>query len=111
MDNIPFTSPQPPKDWNERLEHTKSVLINTSSMATANLSILGGTLKEKGSTAGVVLQEKSSVLKQKLVEKQVGQKIQGMFANLKAKAASATGAGTAKEGEAPQEGEQKPDLM
>ena len=69
MDNVPFSTPQPPKDWNERIEVTKSLLYQNSSVAAANLSILGGTLKEKSSTAGVVLQEKSGQLKQKLIEK------------------------------------------
>jgi len=30
MDDIPFTTAAPPKDWNERLESTKSILINGS---------------------------------------------------------------------------------
>lgn len=42
MDNIPFNTPQPPKDWNERLETTKASLIQGSSIAAANLSVLGG---------------------------------------------------------------------
>jgi hypothetical protein len=69
MDDIPFMTPTPPKDWNERLENTKSILIHNSGVAAANLSILGGTIKEKGSTAGVVLGEKTGLLKQKLIEK------------------------------------------
>lgn len=69
MDDVPFSTPQPPKDWNERLEATKGMLIHNSGVAAANLSILGGTIKEKSSTASVVLTEKSSQLKQKLIEK------------------------------------------
>ena len=69
MDDTPFSTAMPPKDWNERMETTKSFLINTSGITAANLSILGGTIKEKSSTAGVVLTEKSSQLKQKLIEK------------------------------------------
>lgn len=69
MDSVPFTQAQPPKDWNERLESTKSTLINGSNIAAANLQVLGGTLKEKGSTAGVVIAEKTGLLKQKLIEK------------------------------------------
>ena len=69
MDDIPFTTAPPPKDWNERLESTKGFLINGSGVAAANLSVLGGTMKEKGSTAGVILQEKTAALKAKLIEK------------------------------------------
>jgi hypothetical protein len=69
MDDVPFTAPQPPKDWNERFEMSKSMLIHNSGVAAVNLSILGGTIKEKSSTAGVVLTEKSSQMKQKLIEK------------------------------------------
>jgi hypothetical protein len=45
------------------------MLITNSNVAAANLQVLGGTLKEKGSTAGVILQEKTGALKQKLIEK------------------------------------------
>ena len=69
MDDIPFTTAPPPKDWNERLESTKGFLINGSGVAAANLSVLGGTMKEKGSTAGGILQEKTAALKAKLIEK------------------------------------------
>jgi hypothetical protein len=69
MDDIPFTTSAPPKDWNERLESSKSILINGSGVAAANLSVLGGTIKEKGSTAGVILQEKTAQMKAKLIEK------------------------------------------
>ena len=69
MDDIPFTTAAPPKDWNERLESTKSILINGSGVAAANLSVLGGTIKEKGATAGVILQEKTAQMKAKLIEK------------------------------------------
>jgi hypothetical protein len=69
MDDVPFSSPMPPKDWNERFESTKSMLIHNSGVAAGNLSILGGTIKEKSSTASVVLTERSSQLKQKLIEK------------------------------------------
>lgn len=69
MDDVPFTAAAPPKDWNERLESTKAALINTSGVAAANLSVLGGTIKEKSSTAGVLIQEKTAQMKQKLIEK------------------------------------------
>jgi hypothetical protein len=59
MDSIPFNQPQPPKDWNERLEATKSILIHNTGVAAANAQILGGIIKEKSSTASVVLQEKT----------------------------------------------------
>ena len=105
MDQVPFTLAQPPKDWNERLESTKATLIQGSSIAAANLQILGGTIKEKGSTAGVVVTEKAGILKQKIIEKQMGAKIQGMFSKFTAKGASAP----KDEGQA-EEGEQKPNL-
>jgi hypothetical protein len=60
MDNVPFSTPQPPKDWNERFESTKSLLIHNSGVAAVNLSIFGGTIKEKSSTAGVVITERSA---------------------------------------------------
>jgi hypothetical protein len=68
MDNVQFSTPQPPKDWNERFESTRSMLIQSSGVAAVNLSIFGGTLKEKSSTAGVVIGERSTQFKQKLVE-------------------------------------------
>lgn len=55
MDDVPFTSAAPPKDLNERIENAKNLLITGSGVAAAKLSILGGTIKEKSSTAGVVL--------------------------------------------------------
>ena len=64
MDDVPFTSPMPPKDWNERFESTKSMFIQNSGAAAVNLIVLGGTLKERTSTAGVVITERSTQLKQ-----------------------------------------------
>jgi hypothetical protein len=69
MDDVPFSTPQPPKDWNERFESTKSMLIHNTGVAAVNLAVIGGTLKEKSSTAGVVITERSSQLKQKIIEK------------------------------------------
>ena len=64
MDDVSFTSPMPPKDWNERFESTKSMLIHNSGVAAVNLIVLGGTFKEKSSTAGVAISERSTQFKQ-----------------------------------------------
>ena len=68
MDDIPFTTVQPPKDWNERIELTKRQASSTASVLGANLSIFAGQAKEKGSTAKVVIGEKAQIAKEKLIQ-------------------------------------------
>ena len=69
MDDVPFTTPQPPKDWNERIELTKQQASSTATNLGANLSIFAGQAKEKGSTAKVVIGEKASTAKVVIGEK------------------------------------------
>ena len=68
MDDIPFTTAQPPKDWNERIELTKQQASATATVLGANLSVFAGTAKEKGSTAKVLVGEKAALAKEKLIQ-------------------------------------------
>mmetsp|Transcript_4712 Transcript_4712/g.8047 ORF Transcript_4712/g.8047 Transcript_4712/m.8047 type:complete len:131 (+) Transcript_4712:422-814(+) len=84
MDGVAFSTPMPPKDWNETVEQTKTQLLKTSQTVGAHLHVFGAQVKEQTSSATVVLQEKTQFLKQKLVEKKVGEKLAGFFKKKKA---------------------------
>lgn len=79
MDGLPFDVAKPPKDWNERMEGAKAGLFTAGNVAASNLSILGGHAKVHGSAAASVIGAKASTLKEKISEKQFGQKIMSMF--------------------------------
>lgn len=79
MDMTHFDTPKPPKDWDERAQMTKEQLGSAAQYAGENLSVLGGVLKTKGGAAAVVLGEKAGVLKDKIKEKQIGQKLSGFI--------------------------------
>lgn len=63
MDKINFNGVKPPKDWDERKKLTIDQLSETGSIITANLKVVGGSIKETTSTASVVIANKSSELK------------------------------------------------
>ena len=69
MDDVQFLIPQPPKDWNERIELTKQQASSTATYLGANLTVFAGQAKEKGSTAKVVIGEKASTAKVVIGEK------------------------------------------
>ena len=103
MDDLPFdiqTNPKPPKNFNERLQQTQDMISHTFSSGMSNQSlndagtkirensiVAGQIISEKASVAGAAISEKTSALKQKLIEKQLGNKIMGMFKKKNAEAA------------------------
>ena len=55
--------PKPPKDWDERKNLAIEQLKDASLILGQNLKIFGGKVKESTSTAGVVIANKSSIVK------------------------------------------------
>lgn len=108
MDGVQYdfdANPKPPKDWNERLNQTATLLNKGAAVATENLSVAGSVLAtkskeygtvisekskvagsviyEKSKVAGAVIAEKTGTLKEKIQTKEYGQKLMSMFGKKK----------------------------
>ena len=75
MDGINFNDSKPPKDWNERLQLTKSQLAKNSVQWGENLKIIGGHIK----VGAVAASEKAKTMTQKAKEKEISQKMGQRF--------------------------------
>jgi hypothetical protein len=82
MDFLTFNEPKPPKDWNERIELTKSKLAKESVQWRANLNIISGQIKsgtEKAKTNVMNAADKAKTnaksTTQKAKEKEITQKM------------------------------------
>lgn len=53
MNNMMFLEAKPPKDWNERLEITKTKFAKESVQWRANLNVIGGQIKNGAQKAQV----------------------------------------------------------
>jgi len=71
MDGVSFFEPKPPKDWNERIEMTKSKLAKESVQWRANLNVISGQLK----VGAEKVKTNAKSMTQKAKEKEIGQKM------------------------------------
>ena len=82
MNSMMFYEAKPPKDWNERLEITKSKISKESVQWRANLNVIGGHIKSGAQKAKANIKtgaEKAQAnvksMTQQAKEKEIGQKM------------------------------------
>jgi hypothetical protein len=69
LDGFKVEIAKPPKDWDERKNQMIDEIKDAGQIVGKGLYIFGGKVKESTSSAGVVIANKSSIVKQKIIEK------------------------------------------
>jgi len=79
MDGAYFEEPKPPKDWNERIQLTKSQLAKNSVQWSENLKVIGGHIKSGAQSAGTGVNSLVSKAKEKEIGNKFSQRMSMMF--------------------------------